>query len=143
MYFWANIRRIFSNVIIDVDIQKVAGPDENDMAVFCRYVDSSNYYLFSIGSDGFYGIWKQIKGTWSLVGVTEMGINEQVINTGNSSNHLKITCNGNNLSLEVNGTILMAVSDSELTSGDVGMFVGTINSPDVEVLFDNFVVTRP
>jgi hypothetical protein len=64
-----------------------------------------------------------------------------VINTGSGVNHLKGRCNFDTLTLEVNGSTLLQVSDPDLRVGEVGLYICAYDSPGVEVLFDNYVVS--
>ncbi len=78
-----------------------------------------------------------------MLGGTEWGFNDKVIQTGKQSNHLKATCDGNTLTFEVNGSILMDVNDSDIMFGDVGLYAGTYQEAGAEILFDNFLVHKP
>ena len=142
-YFWSNPGLQFTDVVIDVDAQKTAGPDENDFGIICRYKDEQNFYFFTIGSDGYYSISKILNGEESLVGMDQMQYIDTVIHLGGTPNHLTAECVGNNLTLTVNGTVLADVKDTDFNSGDVGLIAGTYDTSGVDVLFDNFVVTRP
>jgi len=142
-YFWSNPGLNFSDVIIDVDAKKIGGPDENDYGVICRYKDESNFYFFTIASDGYYGISKIIDGDEYLVGMDQLQFNDKVIKLGAASNHIQAECNGSNLTLTVNNKILSDVSDSDLTAGDVGLIAGTYDTTGTDILFDNFTVTKP
>lgn len=142
-YFWSNPNLQFTDVVIDVDARKLAGPDENDFGVICRYKNEQNFYFFTVGNDGFYGVSKVINGEESLIGMDRMQFNDTAIKLGSDSNHLTAECVGNRLTLTVNGTVLADVTDSDLTSGDVGLIAGSYDAPGVDILFDNFVVTRP
>ncbi len=142
-YFWSNPGRSFSDVTIEVDGKKLAGPDENDYGVICRYSDTDNFYFFTIGSDGYYGVSKYVAGKDSLVGMTQLEQNTNVIKGGDATNHIKVTCKGSSLTLEVNGTILADVLDTDLTSGDIGLIAGSYDTVGVDVSFDNLIVTKP
>jgi hypothetical protein len=142
-YFWSNPDLQFTDMVIDVDAQKTAGPDENDFGVICRYKDEQNFYFFTIGSDGLYSISKILNGEESLIGMEKMQFNDTAIKLGGSPNHLTAECVGSNLTLSVNGTVLADVKDTDLTTGDVGLIAGTYDTSGVDVIFDNFVVTRP
>jgi hypothetical protein len=41
----------------------------------------------------------------------------------------------------VNGQQVLSATDSSLTSGDIGLIAGTYDEGNVDVLFDNLVVT--
>ena len=142
-YFWTNPERSFTDTIIEVDGKKIAGPDENDYGVICRYTDDANFYFFTVGSDGYYAISKFVNGEESLVGMEEMQFNDSIIKGGDATNRIKVTCAGSGLTLEVNGTILADVVDSDLATGDVGLIAGSYDTAGVDILFDNIVVTKP
>jgi hypothetical protein len=142
-YFWSNPGLQFTDVVIDVDAKKIAGPDENDYGIICRYKDEQNFYFFTVGSDGYFAISKILNGEESLVGMDKMQFNDSAIKLADASNHLTAECVGDRLTLTVNGTVLADVKDADHTSGDVGLIAGTYDTTGVDVLFDNFVVTRP
>jgi hypothetical protein len=142
-YFWSNPGIYFTDVVIDVDAQKMAGPDENDFGIICRYQDEQNFYFFTVGSDGFYGISKILNGEELLIGMSQLQYSDSAIQPGSSSNHLTAECVGSNLTLSVNGVVLADVEDRDLSTGDVGLIAGTYDTVGVDILFDNFVVTRP
>ena len=141
--YWTTLNRLFMNVAIEVDAKKIAGSDINNIGVICRYKDMYNYYLFSISSGGYYGFFKQIDGDWGDTSVNNWLFDDKVIKTGLGTNHIKVTCNGDNLRMEVNGTLLIDLNDTDLMSGDVGLYAGTYDTPLVKVQFDNFLLSRP
>jgi hypothetical protein len=65
------------------------------------------------------------------------------INQGGTSNHIRLDCVGDSLTLFVNGDKVNEVTDSGLTSGDVGLIAGTFDTPGTDILFDNYVVRNP
>ena len=142
-YFWSNPGLQFTDVVIDVDARKNAGPDKNDFGVICRYKDEQNFYFFTVGSDGYYAISKIINGEEFFVGMDQPEFNDTVIQLADGANHLTVECVGDRLTLSVNGTVLADVKDVDLTSGDVGLIAGTYETTGVDIFFDNFLVTRP
>ncbi len=139
---WSNPGLSFSDVQIEVDATKVAGDDNNDYGLVCRYLDSENFYFFIISSDGYYGIGKVTNGDQDLIGVESMPPSD-VIKTGNDTNHLRADCVGSTLRLHVNGNLLAEYDDTDFTSGDVGLIAGSFESPGTDIHFDNYVVTKP
>ena len=143
-YFWSNPERNFTDVIIEVDGKKIGGPEANDYGIICRYKDEGNFYFFTVGSDGYYAVRKFLEGgEEAFVGMDEMQFNDSVLKGGDAVNRIKATCKGTSLTLEVNGTVLADVVDSDLASGDVGLIAGSYDEAGVDILFDNFVVTKP
>jgi hypothetical protein len=139
--FWSTPHKDFSDVRIEVDAGKIAGPDENRIGLICRYT-GNQYYFFIISSDGYYGIGFFNNGQTALLGQSEMQSSDQ-IKTGTAINHLRADCNGDALTFYVNGSQLAQVNDPNLKHGDVGLLAGTFTQPGVDVIFDNFVVMKP
>jgi len=139
--FWSTPHKDFSDVRIEVDTGKIAGPDENRIGMVCRFT-GNDYYFFLISSDGYYGMGVYTGGKAVLLGQNEM---QQVSNikTGLAVNHLRADCSGNTLTFFVNGVQVAQTQDATLTRGDVGLLAGTFGAPGVDVVFDNFVVLQP
>ena len=49
---WGKPGQSFDDAAVAVDAAPIAGPQENEMGVICRYADSKNFMYASIGSDG-------------------------------------------------------------------------------------------
>jgi hypothetical protein len=132
----------FSDVLIDVKVEKVAGPDNNIFGVICRYSKPNNFYFFLISSDGFAGIGIYHDGERTLLTGENM-LPAESINTGANSNNLHVECIGEDLSLFVNDVMVYEVKSTELQSGDVGVIAGTYETSGVEIEFDQFRVKNP
>lgn len=140
--YWSVAGRTFDDVVVEVDATKIAGPDDNDFGMICRYIDKSNFYLLVISSDGYYGIAKVRMGQYSMIGADQLQYSSAIAR-GNSQNHLRADCTGSILRLYANGQLLMEAEDSDFSSGDVGLLAGAYNEQGVDILFDNFVVKKP
>jgi hypothetical protein len=135
-------RLFFTDVVIEVDATKIAGPDDNDYGVICRYQDENNFYFFEISSDGYYSIGKYKENQLQLIGMEKMQTSN-VIRQGQATNRVRATCIDSLLSLSVNGHTLIEVEDADFTGGDVGLIAGTFETPGTDILFDNFKVLKP
>jgi len=140
--YWSVPDLRFADAHIEVDVTKIGGPDDNDIGLICRYKNSDNFYGFLISSDGYYGISERQNGEHQVIGMDGMKYSS-VIHTGNAKNHIRADCVGNLLTLYVNGVKLVEVEDSTLAVGDVGILAGSFSQPGVDILFDNFIVTKP
>jgi hypothetical protein len=132
------------DVRIEVDATRIAGPNDNDMGVLCRYTkknDTYSFYYFLITSDGYVGIAKMKDSNSKLISSEKMTHSDAVKKT--SANHIRADCIGHQLTLYVNGVQVATATDSEYTGGDIGLIAGTFTTPGVDVHFDNFVVTKP
>jgi hypothetical protein len=139
--FWSTPNKNFSDVRLEVDTGKLAGPDENRIGLLCRF-NGKDYYFFIITSDGFYGIGLFKDGQAVLLGQSEM-LSSSNINKGLAINHLRADCAGQTLTFYINGFQVAQTQDSTLASGDIGLIAGTFATPGVDIIFDNFVVLAP
>jgi len=141
---WANPNKgSYADVSIEVDVRKVAGPDDNEFGVICRHADPGSYYAAVISSDGFFGFWRRSDGNdLQMIGYDQFQASE-AIHLGSESNHIRLDCVGSTLTLYANGELLGEVSDSTIASGDVGLYAGTFDLAGTDVLFDNFVSSAP
>jgi hypothetical protein len=144
-YLWSSPDKVPSigDVRIEVDAMAAGGPEANDMGIICRYVDESNFYFLTISSDGYYGISKLKDGQETLIGMDQMGYNTEVIQTAGNNNRLKAECTGSTLTLYANDVQLATATDSDFATGNVGLIAGSYDEGNVDIRFDNFVVTTP
>ncbi len=127
-----------ADVVMEVDALLWDGAVTNNYGVMCRYTDANNFYSISIANDGYVEILKYVGGESELL-YGEM----QLAAFDANLNHLAASCIGETISLYVNGNFIVSVQDSSLTSGDIGMIVGTYDEPPVTVRFDNFIAYTP
>ena len=142
---WANPSKNFqSDVSIEVDAAKTAGPDDNAFGVICRYQDTKNFYKFYITSDGYAGISKEENGNTAVISSADGNIQPvDGINQGLASNHIRADCVGSTLTLYANGTQVATATDTSFTGGDVGLIARSYDTGGTDILFTNFVVSKP
>ncbi len=102
----------------DVSVQKGYG------GLVVRYSEDSNqklsYYDCYLNPDGKYGCGVEVHGTWtSLVDPKA----SSAIKVG-QTNTLQLTVIGNTITLTANGTDIDSFTDSQLTTGSIGLEVG-------------------
>jgi hypothetical protein len=132
-----------SDVRVEVDATKVAGSDDNDFGILCRYQDNNNYYQFLISSDGYVGILKVVNGSLQNIAAENL-IEHSAVNIGNTQNHIRADCIGETLTLFVNDQQVSSAQDIAFTGeGRVGVYAGTYDEPGTDIHFDNFIVSTP
>lgn len=139
---WATTGCDFTDVRVEVDAHKLSGVDDNEYGVLCRYKDVDNFYGASISSDGFYGFLKIENGDFSYIDMDAM-LPTDIIDQGSAINHIRLDCVGSTLTLYVNGEMIASATDEAFASGDVGIYAGTFGTPNIDILFDNFVARLP
>ena len=126
---------------IQVQTQKMSGPEDTNFGLMCRYRNKDNFYSFLISSDGYYGIMKVENGVETLLGSDQFTYSEQ-INRGDDINQIAVICIGNELSLSVNDHLLQTVKDTSFPTGKVGMIVETRAEGDAAIVFSDFSVIK-
>ncbi len=133
-------QQTYTDIRIEVDIMQVQGPSDGYFGLVCRFVDSTNYYRFVMGRDGYYDIAKKVNGEFSYL---SSGSQKDLFITDGTANHLRADCVGGALTLYINGEKMLEVQDGGLTNGSVGLVVGTNSEPGMDALFDNFLILEP
>ena len=139
---WGTAGQSFDDVVIEVSATQLSAPtnDNNGYGVACRLQQESDGYYLLVSGDGFYSIFKSVSDEWTnLVDWTE----SDAINQGNASNSIRATCDGVTLTLEVNGELVATATDTQFTSGDIGMAAVSYEAESTLVQFDDIRVTRP
>jgi hypothetical protein len=129
---------------VEVDAQRIGGPDKNFFGVICRVTSRGGRllggYAFYIGSDGRYLITSE-SDTYNYNNTLVEGLDPSAID-GNGVNHIRADCVGTKLALYVNGKKVAEAEDTSSPKGFPGIAVRSIDTPGVDVVFKNFVVTR-
>lgn len=107
----------FKDFIIEEDIRLVSGPMSSAYGLIFRCQDDDNFYRFLIASNGSYLIGTRLDGKWTIL---QSSMPSPYINQGNSTNHLKVICKGNQIEAQVNGHHLTTVVDDSFADGYVG-----------------------
>ncbi len=144
-FAWAHPGVQFDDVSVEMDVYPVPGSQDSHFGAICRYVDADNFYYFGISADGYYAIFRRADGG-DLEVLTGDGSGmspSSAIRTGEQTNHVLAVCQGDKLSLYINGELVETVTDDTYTQGDVGLGAGSGREGDVRIQFDNFIVTRP
>jgi hypothetical protein len=141
MTVWANTRERYdlANLVMVVEARRVAGPLDNQYGVIVRYQDRSNFYLFSVSSDGQYGVQMLRDDNWKeLVKWTP----SDLVRQNEGTNVLRVEAKGSEMRFLANGELLCVVNDSTITSGSIGLAAGTFSDTGVEVRFDTLLVRQ-
>jgi len=139
---WSNPGQRFGDIRIEVDATKIAGPDDNNFGVICRYQDSKDFYFLLLSSDGYVGIGKVVRGAETLISGERM-VKSSAVRLGQAINHIRADCLASQFVLYANGSRVAAAQDSGLVQGDTGLMAGTYDTPGADILFRNFVVSSP
>lgn len=150
LWQWGRSNSKFENTVIEADVTMIAGPANNNagFGVLCRLTEredtSVDGYMLAISGDGYYSI-RSIAAS-NMTALVDWTYSD-VINQGNTTNRIRATCNGSDLTLEVNGELIASattVADGS-SSGSIAFTAISFetNEPFAEAHFDNLVVSQP
>ena len=144
-FAWAYPGAQFDDASVEVNAYLSSGSQDGHFGVLCRHKDEDNFYYFAISADGYYAIFRRENGgdLEIITGDGEGMIYSTDIRTGGQINNIQAVCQGDELSLYVNGKLLESVNDDTHTQGDVGLGAGSGPEGDTHVRFDDFSVDRP
>ena len=130
--------KVFSDFVLEADARKVDGPNGAGYGLAFRIMGGDNAYVFNIAGDGNYTLFKIVDGQRSdVVGWTSA---LDVINRGNSTNHLLVVCQGSHIWCYINGQLVADVIDDSHAEGEIGFSIESQEVFDLHVAFDNVVV---
>ncbi|MEK7440234.1 MAG: hypothetical protein AABZ78_05515 [Chloroflexota bacterium] len=144
-FSWGNAgERNLSNVHIEVTAKNFSKTDDVVFGIICAYQDKDHYYYLGIDWTGSYTI-ARLNGDTSDAEVFLTNNNRWArsddIPKKAASYRLGADCGNDTLTLYVDGKQIASAKDSTFAKGDVGLFVSTQKTKNVEVRFDDFVVT--
>lgn len=127
-----------ANYMVEADARWVDAPGLSYGIVFGITSGFGQYYLFDVSADfrDFLLARRDPSGFTLIMPPTF----SSAINGGNASNHLKVTRNGSQITLEVNGTLLGAWFDGGIGgSTGAGIYSNPYTGPPIsDARFDNF-----
>ncbi|HAF61855.1 MAG TPA: hypothetical protein DCK95_05970 [Anaerolineaceae bacterium] len=138
----STVNSFYENTRMEVFAANLNGLMNNGFGLVCRYQDDENYYAFLVSSDGYFGILRVLYGGFTVLNSGKMQYSD-IIRQGESINHIRADCVGNQLTLYVNNNLLAQVEDDVFSEGLLGLTASSFEEPGVAILFDNFLVMNP
>jgi hypothetical protein len=127
----------YANVIIDARVEKVGGPNRNNIALICR-LSEDGWIEFAITSGGLWEAYRyDANAGYSLIGSG----GSTAINLQFAVNDLTLECIDNTFTLYANGVYVGEVRDNRYREGFVGVSVSSFDLAGVEVEVDWFIVS--
>jgi len=130
---------------IEVDVWQNTSSDAGSFGIVCGFVDYENYFTIGIGTDGSVGVYQKIKDK----NVSTLLYKESQFTPVDPLGvyHLIANCQTGRFTLDVNGTNVIDLKDSDLTdpvltsNGGVGIYGSSLKNGSFK--FDNFKVYQP
>jgi len=131
----------YQDVRVDFEAENL-GNNNNMVALVCRYDPDRGWYEFNVTNSGLYDIYYYDAVTANDYQRLYNG-GSTAINMGKATNTYTITCQGNNLSLYINGVLARTVQDNNLKEGQVGFSVSSFENYPVTVNINWLSVSEP
>jgi len=124
--------------VIEVDVRRVAGPEDNDFGVVFRVQPGNDeFYMFALSSDGYFTVQRREAGEWTDL---QPWTKNAAIMGGEATNHVRIEAIGSFLRFVVNGEALAIIEDATFAGGRVGFSAGTFAAGGAQIEFDNLQI---
>lgn len=129
-----NTLQFSKNMVLEVEAQHLAGPEDGQYGFICGYDGGMNYTALVYGEDGYAEIYRLEDGAYESL-ASAWG----EASTPGTVNRLRAFCLSNRLRLEVNGQELVSTS-AGTQPGQVGLVAGVFDASGMRVAFDAFNV---
>jgi len=117
------------------------GRNNNNVSLVCRFdSDAGEWYEFSVESGGLWYLYAFQDG----YNIIDSG-GTKALKQGKEVNEYGLTCNGNELTLTVNGDTIKRITDTryKLSDGQVGFNISSLNVLPITVEVNWFEVSEP
>lgn len=143
-YYLINNNFSYTNVSLEAEVTN-QGNNANGVSLICRYSDAG-WYEFVLSNDGTYTIYAV-----DQQGLVNQGYNNIAnggssrIRTGRQTNTYTASCNGNALTLMINGTEVRTITDDRFrfVEGRIGLGVSAMQKLPVSVEFESLKISEP
>lgn len=133
--------RIFGDFVLEIDTWQRSGSPESSYGVLFRMQDDGQFLRFDITGNGMYiierhnadGSWTRLIPDWLPASAINQGLNEL--------NRLKVIAAGSSLTFYINDVLLAQLIDETFASGAIALDAGTFNNGNLQVSFDNLIIT--
>jgi hypothetical protein len=135
----------YDDVTIDVRADN-RGRNNNSISLICRYDPDVGWYEFNIANSGIYDIlYAEVKSNGDIGYETIANGGSNSIKQGKEVNEYSITCDGDQLSLKINGDDVKTITEKKygLRDGQVGMSVSSFNVLPILIEMDWFKISEP
>ncbi|MRS04446.1 DUF1080 domain-containing protein [bacterium] len=132
---------IYTDVRIDIEAENLATND-NSITLFCRYDGDLGWYEYNIDNDGEWTLYYyDYVVAQKYVQLYDGG--STAIHMGRDINTYTMICQGQEMSLYINGEFTHSFSHKDLKEGQVGFGVSSYDSYPVRVNVNWFEISEP
>jgi hypothetical protein len=131
----------YTDVRIDVEAENW-GRNQNSVTLICRYDEDLGWYEFNIANDGTWFI-AYYDAMIAKGYITLYDGGSTAIKMGRDTNVYSAVCQGQNLTLFINGVKTRTVEHKDLKEGLVGVGVSSYDNYPINVYFNWLEISQP
>ena len=135
---WAVAEHTYTDFNLRVEATQLSGPQDNEYGVLLRMDDDVRFYAFSISGDGYVRASRYDEGRWEVLGPDWTA--HEAVNQGETTNALTVEARGAQFTFMVNDEQVAQIEDDTFARGEIGLYAGAFDTPDVHIAFDNLRV---
>ena len=124
---------------LEVDTYQEGSTTDHGWGIVFR-LQGESFYYFMISEDGYILFGRSDPG--GLEGIHGWEESSAIRRNG-ASNHIEVIAVGADFTFIVNGTEVLTVHDTTLSSGSIGFIIDSYDEPNAQVAFDNLEVSIP
>lgn len=135
----------FEDVRLEVRAEN-RGESNSSVSLVCRYDPQVGWYEFNISNNGLYDIlYAEVSENGKIIYQRLANGDTRHVKPGQAVNEYSGTCEGNELSLNVNGTHVASLKENKygLRSGQVGISVSSFDALPVLIEMDGLKLSEP
>lgn len=126
------------DVRLEANVELTGGSNFTHFALYCRSSERGRY-SFNLHAGGLWEIGKLVDDVYTILASG----GGTAIHSGKTTNLLAAICQGSDLTLSINGVLVRTVVDYDLTSGQVGLGLLTLQYQRAEGFFHDFSASVP
>jgi hypothetical protein len=131
----------YTDVRIDAEVENLAS-NNNSVALICRYDPDLGWYEYDVDNDGEWFLY-YFDNVIAKEYVTLYDGGSTAIKMGRDTNTYTMICQGNEISLYINGEFTHTFKHKDLKEGQVGFGLYNYDSFPVSVAFNWFEISQP
>jgi hypothetical protein len=132
---------IYTDVRIDIEAENLATND-NSVNIVCRYDPDLGWYEYNIDNDGQWTLWYYDNVVYKGYQKLYDG-GSTAINMGRDTNLYTVICQGDELTLYINGQLTRTVENKDLKEGLIGFGVSSYDSYPVMINMNWMEISEP
>lgn len=127
----------YEDIVIRLRAVNVGTINTNEVSLICRRTGDT-WYEFSVTSGGLWNLY-YYTGVNTVIGTGAV----TALKSGQNVNEYEMSCLGSEISLKVNGQAVRTIKDDNLTDGQVGFSISSLQFFPVEIEVKQFEVAEP